>query len=487
VIKTDLTLQEATAVRYLLKRRPDEDALRPHPLVGFVLSHTYERSYASGDTSTAILGRTKAGVRNMLRGDGGLEDWGDTILAGSIGWYRQRVRPGERLNPLRPARSAASVQGMDLHLTIDLNIQRICARELEQCMKDHTPLGATAIVLDPKTGDVLGMVSRPSADISAGGLKSENLEVIRNRALMAYEPGSVMKPITISLALEAGVLRPDKDIPCTGSFVPGKRRVRCEAHRTAPSAPGQNTPRIIIAKSCNVATGITALRLGAHRLHAGLERFGLLRPTGVQLPGDVRGFSRTDPVLGSPSRDDVARVGFGQSITVTPLALATAFGVFANDGVLIRPRIIRSYGYPQAAPVKVYPSDPGERVLSCTVAAEMRDYLRSVVLVGTGKNAAIHGYTTAGKTGTASKVKGGAYSGYVASFIGMAPATKPRVIIAVVVDEPHNGYHGSQAAAPTWGRIAADIMDYLKVPPDAPATTAGPKDRKATDSGPVGD
>lgn len=489
VIKDSVTVEEAQAVEYVLKHKPNPKSSEPHILQGTVMHSGSERTYIGGDTSAAVIGRVTNGPLGTLRGIGGLEDWADAALGGSVGWYRQRVDSARRPNPLMPARRAQAVQGLDVRLTLDLNIQRICAAELDQCMAEHTPVGATAIVLDPATGDVLGMVSRPSLDLSMPDLGRALVaapECLTNRALLAYEPGSVMKPITVSIALDDGTVSTTQVIDCGGSFVPGKRSIRCEAHKSSTPPAGTNTPRMIIAKSCNVATAKIALALGAARLHAGLKRFGLLDPTGVQMPGDAAGWSPTGSAK-RPGRDDIARIGFGQSVTVTPLGLAAAFGAIANDGVLMRPRLISSFSLPNGDPVREFRVDRIGQAISPTTAAEMRSYLMSVVQLGTGKNARVSGYTTAGKTGTAQKVKHGAYQGYIASFIGFVPATAPRAVIAVVVDEPQNGYHGSQAAAPAWARIADRLMQYWHVPPDDPDGAFAGKRRPSEDRRATGD
>jgi len=478
LIKDNLTVEESRAVQYVLDNRPNRAADDAHALQGVTLASRSERYYGGGDSSAAIMGRVTEGPLGTLRGIGGIEDWADVALGGSVGWYLQRVDAARRPNLLMPGRRVPEVPGLDAHLTVDLNIQRICAAELDMCMKEHTPAGATAIVLDPKTGDVLGMVSRPSVDLgspNAVQVVQASPGLLRNRALFLYEPGSVMKPLTIAIGLQNGVLQPNQSVDCGGSFTPGKRPFKCEAHKSWLPAPGTNTPRMIIAKSCNVAAGKVALRLGADRLDEGLRRFGVLDPSGIQLRGDAAGWSPTGSALLRPGRDDIARIGFGQSLTVTPLALAAAFGAFANGGVVMRPRIIRSFSQSHGGVVQEFKVQEAGRAVSAGVANEMREYLQEVVRIGTGKNAAIRGYTTAGKTGTAQKVKDGAYREYIASFIGFVPASSPRAVVAVVVDEPKNGYHGSQAAAPAWGRIAARLMQYWHVAPDKAGEAPAPR------------
>jgi len=491
LIKSRLTPEEASAVEYAKAAKVGTGRREPNLLEGFVVLTQHRREYPNGASSCQILGRVTLGPRGQVRGIGGLEDWADTVLSGSVGWNNMEMKKAGVFTGRETGYRAEPVPGMDVRTTIDASIQQILSEELGRCMQEHTPLGATGIVLDPRNGDVLGMVSKPGVDLSdpdAPALIASNPELMRNRAMMLYEPGSVLKPLTVALALEVGVVKPTEDVPCQHGYTPDARPIRCEAHRSSIPASGQNVPRMIVAKSCNVAAAKLAVRLGATRLHEGLSRFGLFERTAIQLPGEAVGWSLTDPVRGRRSRDDVARVGFGQGITVTPLHLAAAFAVFANGGILHHPRIVRSYGYPGRPPAKEYYVGGGVSVLSPRVANEIRSYLGSVVEVGTGKPARLNSYTTGGKTGTAQKVKERRYAGYIASFIGMVPLRNPRAVIAIVVDEPHNGYHGSQAAAPTWARVAERLMDYWHVAPDKRKDAESPSQQyEGTSSEAMGD
>ncbi len=478
IIKNEATLAEVQAIEYFLAHRPnDRDRSEPHLLDGIVVRKLSERSVTDGDVSAAILGRTVVGPMGILRGLGGIEQWADAALAGSIGWRSGSVDRSRRLNPLMPYRRASATPGMEVGLTLDAEVQRICARALDACMATHRPIGATAIVMDPHTGDILGMVSRPSVDLQSpdlGAILAKHPEYDRNRALMLYEPGSALKPITVAIALEDGELRDDESIPCSGAFTPGNRMLRCEAHKSNTPAPGTNTPEMIVAKSCNVGVARISLRLGWARLNEGLRNCGFFAQTGIQLYNDQPGYTVVRRPEDVPSRDDIARIGFGQSISISPLALTAVYGALANGGRLIQPRIISYFGAPGSPAQRRYPVHRNDRIFTKEVAEEVRGYLRAVVVRGTGRKVAeVPGYTTAGKTGTAQKVDNGAYRGHIATFVGFVPATKPRAVITVVVDEPsQNGYHGSQAAAPYWKRIAEDLMTHLHVASDMPTTTA---------------
>ncbi|NLH99967.1 MAG: penicillin-binding protein 2 [Chthonomonadales bacterium] len=469
-IKEGATRAEEEALRWFMRSKDYKDTL-----IGTVVTVIPERVYAAGDASVAVVGKTIPGSYGTAIGSSGIERWANTPLAGSIGWTKGRVDSGRVPIPTSTERIVSASDGANVRLTIDLTVQRICASALDVCMQEHTPKGVTAIVLDPTTGEILGMVSRPSFDPSDRTLPaSVILEGQRNRALMLYEPGSVMKPVSLCIAIDAGLISETEVFPCPGYKMLNGKRINCEAHRRSTPPPGTNTPRMVIAKSCNTATADIALRIGGKRLDDGLHRFRLLVLIGIQLPGEVKGYLEGHKSGASLGPGSIARIGFGQSVMVSPLALAAAFGAIANHGVLMQPRVIKAITDPANNVVREYPVRALGQVISPQTADTMADYLTTVVSSGTGKNARLAGYVTGGKTGTALKSDGhGRYNGYMASFIGYVQGGDGRrFIIAVVVDEPHNGYHGSVAAAPTWKRIAEGLMLHWHVPPSPNAPTA---------------
>ncbi len=462
IIKENVTAAEAAALRWFSLNRNYKELLR-----GAVNEVHSERVYAGGDTSTALVGMTIPSTYGTVVGTSGLELWANTALTGSVGWMQARVDPAGVLIPTAIERVVSAADGASLKLTIDIDVQRICAAALAECVREHSPLGVTAIVLDPTTGDILGMVSMPTCDPMDRSKLNNSLEALRNRALLLYEPGSVMKPITWCLALNAGLVHGDEVFECPGYRMLDGKRINCEAHKSRTPAPGENTVRMVIAKSCNTATVAAGLRLGYKRLTDGLARFGLFNRTGVQLPGDRGGWVEPGLQTARHIRGSTARISFGQAVMVSPLALAAAYGAIANHGVLMRPRLIQAMTDPANRVVHAYPTQVEGQPISPAVADEMASYLQSCVLKGTGKLAAIPGYVTGGKTGTANKVvaKTGRYGAHMASFIGYVEAGKRRVVIAVVTDEPKNGYHGSVAAAPTWKRIAEKLMLHWHIAP----------------------
>lgn len=342
--------------------------------------------------------------------------------------------------------------GEEVRLTIDVNIQSIAEECLQEVLRKHQPAGACAIVMDVHQGDLLAVANAPSIDLNRWQeeVSQRGLGVMRNLATMAlFEPGSTFKPIVIAEAMQAGVVGQGSRFYCPGSLKVGKHTIRCAPHG-GRRAHGSQTLEEVVAHSCNVATAQIGMRLGAHALYEGVQRFGLLDKP---LPGAERG--RLDRPEGW-QKIRLANVAFGQGVQVTPIALAAAYAAIANDGVYVKPRLLWN------EPVHT------QQVLAPEVAARMRQYLQAVVDEGTGKLARVRGYTVAGKTGTAQKVvpgrRGYAAGKYVASFVGFAPAEQPRIVVLVMVDEPRNGHYGGVVAAPAFARITERVLAYLGVP-----------------------
>lgn len=345
-----------------------------------------------------------------------------------------------------------SKNGGDVQLAIDVNIQNIAEECLQEVMEKHKPAGACAIVLDVHSGDLLAVASMPRIDLNnrKQELKKYGLGVMRNMATtFLFEPGSTFKPITIASAMEAGVVGNNSSFYCTGSLKIGKHTIHCARHGGS-RAHGHQGLEEVVAHSCNVATAQIGMRLGAYALYEAVQRFGLLEEPVVG--SQKGGLEKPD----SWERIRLANVAFGQGVQVTPLGLAAAYAAIANDGVYVKPRLLLN------EPVET------RVVLSPQVARQMRQYLKAVVDEGTGKLADVKGYEVAGKTGTAQKVvpgrRGYASGKYVASFVGFAPADNPRIVVLVVVDEPHNGYFGGVVAAPAFAKITERVLAYLGVP-----------------------
>jgi cell division protein FtsI (penicillin-binding protein 3) len=302
------------------------------------------------------------------------------------------------------------------------------------------------------------MANAPTFDANDFG--SAPAEVRRNRAVTdIYEPGSTFKIVTIAGALEDRVVTPRSSFVLAPTIRVADRVIH-EAHYRPTE---RMTVRQILSESSNIGTVTIAEKLGAGELSTWIHRFGFGRTTGLDYPGESAGMVLPlDKWYGST----IGTVPIGQGIAVTPLQMVSAYAAIGNGGVMATPRLVERIG---GKPLRV---KKGERVVSRHTANLMMSMFRDVVLEGTGTEAAIPGYTVAGKTGTAQKAENGRYVAgkYVASFVGLVPAKRPRLAILVMVDEPHGTIWGGSVAAPAFRDIARFALQYLEVPPDAPET-----------------
>ncbi len=383
----------------------------------------------------------------------GLEYFENRVLQGRVG--ERRVVSDALGQPISLQDVHSAVAGTDIQLTLDANIQATAERVLARVGALYRPKGATAIVMDPRDGSLLAVANWPR--VNANDLGAAPSYATEDRAVDAsYEPGSTFKAVTVAGALEDHLITPE-----TPFDVPPLIHV---ADRTISDAESHGyetlTTAQILARSSNIGAILIGQRLGATRFDYWVRRLGFGRPTRVDLPGEAQGIV---PRLDQYSGSSMGNLPIGQGIAVTPIQMATLYAAIANGGILRTPHIVASIaGKPTALP-------PGQRVLSPATAASLRSMLEGVLAEGgTGAEAVIPGYRLAGKTGTANKVVNGTYSKtkYVASFVGFAPADQPRLLVAVMVDEPQGSYYGGQVAAPAFQAITSFALPYLKIPPD---------------------
>ena len=352
--------------------------------------------------------------------------------------------------------------GENVVLTIDEKIQYIAERELDQAMKDTQAIAGTVIVENPRTGEILALVNRPTFNPNVK--KEIRNEALKNRAVSdVYEPGSTFKLVTISGALEEKLTNPQEIFDCQmGSIVINGMRIR-------DSKPhGLLSVTDVLAESSDVGSIKIALRLGEDRFYNYIRAYGFGQQTGIELPGETRGL--TKPV-NRWSKVSIGAISMGQEIGVSPIQLAAMVSTFANDGVWEGPRIVAETTPPQSTPQTiVFHPEHERRVISPMTAAQMRQMMRAVVLHGTGRKAVLEGYTSAGKTGTAQKVDPatGVYSRtkYVGSFAGFAPINNPAITVAVILDSAVGLHQGGQVAAPVFQRITQQVLEYMHVPHD---------------------
>jgi cell division protein FtsI (penicillin-binding protein 3) len=426
-------------------------ALERLKLAGFGYYSDPKRIYPQGALAAQVLGY--AGVDN--RGITGLELSYNKALSGRNG--SQTVVKDPTTGRIIDVQSSSDGQpGADLALTIDNVIQLDVQQVLQQTLIDQQARSATALVIDPRSGAVLAMATAPGYD--ANNVPVVPARLLPNRAVTdTYEPGSTFKLVTVAGALSNGVVTPNTEFT-----LPYSIKV---ADTTIHDAHPRGTERLSVSKILTLSSNVGAIRisqlLGKERLARWINAFGFGKPTGIGFPSESAGIvAPLDKWYGSA----VGTIPIGQGIAVTPLQLAAAYAAIANGGVWVQPRLVSRIGG------RAVPAPKKHRVVSPYVAGELMQMLRDVVDEGTGTRAEISGYSVAGKTGTAAKPdpQTGGYSTYryVASFVGIVPASKPRLVILVTVDEPHRSIWGGVAAAPAFQEIALDCLRYLEVPPD---------------------
>ncbi len=406
------------------------------------------RFYPQRSVGSQVIGY--AGIDN--RGLAGLELAIDKQLGGRAGSQTIVRDPFGRA--LEVVNDVSEREGSDLWLTLDHTIQANAEAVLRDTVTHWRAKSASAIVLDPRTGDVLAMAVAPTYD--ANQFPGVWRVLQRNRAVTdTYEPGSTFKLVTVAAALSDGLVSPWSTFRLPYQIQVADRKI----HDAEPRGTETMSVARILSQSSNVGAITLAQKLGRERLQEWISRFGFGRRTGIDFPGESRGIL---PSYWSGST--IGNVPIGQGIAVTPVQMAAAYAAIANGGVWVRPHLIDHVG---TQPPK---RQPRRQLVSPLVASQLVSMLKNVVREGTGTAAAIPGYYVAGKTGTAAKPDAhGGYSDsrYVASFVGFVPATRPRLVVLVTVDEPRGAIWGGVVAAPAFQQIAKFCLQYLEVPPDA--------------------
>jgi cell division protein FtsI (penicillin-binding protein 3) len=468
-----------------LARRVDAAAagqVRQLNLRGIYLQKEPQREYPNGELAAHVLGF----VTSDQDGVAGLEWKYDKVVKGKKG--KMLVQADAHRRPFGRGEETAPAPGDNLVLTIDEKIQFIAERELATAMEQTKSKAGTVLIMNPNNGEILALANQPTFDPNAR--QDVSPDVWLNRAVNSiYEPGSVMKIVTISAALEENLTNPDEVIDCQMGSINVFGRI---VHDHKPF--GRLTTTEIMAKSSDVGSIKLGMRLGNERFYRYIRAYGLGERTGVELPGEEPGIARPAERW---NKSSVGSISMGQELGATPLQMTAAASVIAAGGVWHRPHILRGRSRPNGTPglniglngglnpelnltPVVMAAEPSQsdsrRVLSPETAIKVRLMLETVVTNGTGTKARLNGYTSAGKSGTAQKYDPniGTYSAkdYIASFIGFAPATQPVVTIAVILDSPVGGHHGGEIAAPVFKRIAEQVLPYLDAPHDLPLADA---------------
>ena len=423
-------------------------------LPGVGLFEESRRYYPFGELAAHVLGF----VGTDDEGLGGLEAHYENVVSG-VPVPRSVLLDARRARVIEPAAiDELATPGADLHLTLDATLQYLAEKELQAVVKEYRAKAGTIVILDVRDSAVLAMASVPTFDPNRFTESSETSR--RNRAVMdAYEPGSTFKMVTADAAIDSLAVHPDDRFDCEQGGISIGRGAFVRDHDRFEVM----TFRDIIALSSNVGAIKVAAATGAEPLYRATVAFGFGRRSRVDLPGESAGIVRAQSRwMGST----VAYAAFGHGLSVTPLQLANAFAALANGGWLHTPYVVRALGKNgQVGPVE-RPSPTAVGLAPATIQTVVR-LLEGVVEKGTGTSASIEGYRVAGKTGTAEKSDHTGYSesGRVASFVGIAPSRKPRVVCLVAIDEPTGVTAGGQIAAPVFARVVSDALHYLGVPP----------------------
>lgn len=412
------------------------------------------RSYPYKSLAAHVLGFSNS----EDKGQAGIEQSQEDVLHGAI---IKKLQERDRLGRIYDETVFEREPPKDVVLTISNSIQYKTELALEAGVKAAGAKSGTAVVMDPKTGEILALANYPTFDPNL--IRGADADHISNKAIQSvYSPGSVFKLITYGAALDKKLIRPDEPL-VTGSSIEVGGRVFKEGHPIANATYSK-----ALAVSSNVGAIKTALKVGKADFADFIKKFGFGSRTGIELPAETAGITR--PVE-RWNGDSLASMSIGYEIGVTALQMTSAFATIANDGVRVQPHIIKEIR--QSDEEIVSSAQPEKiQVVSPEAARDLRSMLREVVVSGTGKRAQLNGYTSAGKTGTAWKfnpvTKRVDGSKYISSFIGYAPADDPRLVIAVVMDEPTAGSrNGGQVSAPVFTEIAAQVLPELNVVPDA--------------------
>ncbi len=434
-------------------------AVRELKLPGIGLEEKSQRYYPHDRLASHLLGFAGADNQGLY----GLEVTYEQYLRGKAGRIVVEYDARGQEIPGAMHRYIPPIDGDNLVLTIDRTIQHIAERELAKAVTANIAKKGIILVMDIASGGILAMATKP--DFDPNHPFESPAELWRNAAVSdSYEPGSTFKIITLAAALEEKVTREGDRFYCAGSIkIPGST-IRCTR------AHGSQSLTEIVENSCNVGFVTLGLRLGQERLYKYLRLFNFGGKTGLDFPGEATGILIPESKV---KNVDLARIAFGQAVSVTPLQLVSAVSTVANGGVRYPPHLARRLVNAGGQTLLDFEIAAPQRIISASTAALMQKMLASVVSKGTGRNAALEEFATAGKTGTAQKVIAGRYAPgkYFASFVGFAPADQPLVAILVVLDEPGGAsYYGGTIAAPVFRAVVKDVLPYLGVMPRPPVS-----------------
>lgn len=453
-LKRRLPQEEYEAVRQLMREKEYTNCL------GFKTEA--KRSYPNDNLAANVLGFV--GVDD--KGLDGIEQSLDPLLKGEV--QARKVKTDQQSRPIMESLFSSLKYSGDacktVQLTIDAGVQFIVEQELDKAMAANNPQAITCVVMDPKSGDVLAMASRPT--YNPNRFWDYDASVWKNRAVsFIYEPGSTFKSIVAGAALQEKVVSPNQVFVDPGYVMVSGRRIQ----NWNGESFGTVTFTDVVKNSLNTGFAQVGLALGADKLIHYAKLFGFGELTHIDLPGEEQG------ILFEPEnmRDsDIATMSIGQSIAVTPLQLVTAMSAIANDGILLQPHIVKTIYNPDGSVYEERGRTEVRRTIESATDKTLMGLLEQVVASGGGQKAAVKGYRIAGKTGTAQKIRedGAGYldGRYIASFCGFAPVEDPQLVVLVMIDDPSMGnFYGGQIAAPVAGRIFSQLFRYLHIAPSS--------------------
>ena len=438
-------------------------------LKGIYFAREFKRFYPNEDLAAQVLGY----VGTDDSGLGGIERRFDDDLHGTPGHImtivdaKRQVYGSDEQEPL---------PGEDLQLTIDENIQFMAEHALDHAMAQHHALNGTVVVQDTHTGQILALAIRPT--FNPNDFRHATNGLLRNHAVSdIYEPGSTFKLVTYAAALEEKVTTPESMIDCQGGAI-------TIFGRTIHDAPGEHFGRIPVQEalwhSSDVAAVKLAMAMGRENFYKYIRGFGFGQRSGIELPSETRGILRPTHRWGATS---IGSLAIGQEVGVTPVQLVSMVSAIGNGGTYLPPHMLLTASDASSAKLQGQPFRPASeipavlpegahRVISPLVSAEMRKMMEGIVLHGTGKDAALNGYSAGGKTGTAQKIDVATHTysktKLVASFAGFAPVNNPAISVAVIIDSPEGQHMGGQVSAPVFAEVAQQVLEYLGIPHDEP-------------------
>lgn len=444
-------ISNSSVSEVLIKLKIEQDVaeeILESNIKGIFLSENVTRYYPYGDLLTQVLGFTS--IDNV--GQAGLESYYNEVLSGIDGYYMvQSDLQGKEIdNTLRTY--VKSTAGEDVCLSIDVNIQLILEQVMQKAYTEHNAKGVTGIIMKAKTGEIVAMSNKPSFDLNNVPRDdvSSLMNIMKNKCVVdVYEPGSTFKILTTASALECGVTSENDGFYCGGSKVVAGQKIKCW------KSIGHGSQKLTqgFANSCNCVFMTLAERMGVDKFYSYLKEFGIGGKTGVEISGESSGIMLKQS---SVKTVDLARIGFGQTIAVTPLQLITAVSSIVNGGTKVTPTIL-----------KQTQQELGKRLISEQTSKSICEMMKLVVNK-TAKYSFVPGYDIGGKTGTAQKYQNGsiARGKYISSFIGTYPASNPDYVLLFCVDEPSMGaYYGSVVAAPYGKEIFSQMFEYLNIEP----------------------